>query len=186
MEFLHGQEMAYFDARSKDLVQIYSSKHFPIDKYLHDRMTPTMLNPSPLAYEKLIHPTEMPHITTHTELPIDDTNKSTPDDKYSWLDPDDVRRNMTDKEILRMKLNLKDSVLDEKDKEEFLMKVEQFTDVFSLRDKMGTCPFIEVHLKLKDETPFFVRPYPMREEQKKVIQKEMDRLEHLVIIRKGL
>ena len=33
-----------------------------------------------------------------------------------------------------MKLNLKDSILDEKEKEEFLMKVEQFTDVFSLRD----------------------------------------------------
>ena len=66
------------------------------------------------------------------------------------------------------------------------MKVEQFTDVFSLRDEIGTCPFIEVHLKLKDETPFFVRPYPMREEQKKVIQKEMDRHEHLGIIRKGL
>ena len=47
-------------------------------------------------------------------------------------------------------------------------------------------PFIKVHLKLKDETPFFVRPYPMREEQTKVIQKEMDRLEHLGIIRKGL
>ena len=85
-----------------------------------------------------------------------------------------------------MKLNLKDSVLDEKEKEEFLTKVEQFTDIFSLRDEIGTCPFIEVHLKLKDETPFFVRPYPMREEQKKVIQKEMDRLEHLGIICKGL
>ena len=93
---------------------------------------------------------------------------------------------MTDKEILRMKLNLKDSILNEKQKEEFLRKVEQFTDVFSLRDEIGTCPFIEVHLKLKDETPFFVRPYPMREEQKKVIQKEMDRLEHLGIICKGL
>ena len=58
--------------------------------------------------------------------------------------------------------------------------------MFSLRDEIGTCPFIEVHLKLKDETPFFVRPYPMREEQKKVIQKEMDRLEHLGIIHKGL
>ena len=58
-----------------------------------------------------------------------------------------------------MKLNLKDSILNEKEKEEFLMKVEQFTDVFSLRDEIGTCPFIEVHLKLKDETPFFVMLY---------------------------
>ena len=186
VEFLHGQEMAYFDTRSKGLVQINNSKHFPIDQYLHDRMKPATLSSSPLAYEKSIHPTEMPCITTRTELPIDDTNKSTPDDKYPWLDPDDARRNMTDKEVLQMKLNLKDSILNEKEKEEFLMKVEQFTDVFSLRDEIGTCPFIEVHLKLKDETPFFVRPYPMREEQKKVIQKEMDRLKHLGIIHKGL
>ena len=85
-----------------------------------------------------------------------------------------------------MKLNLKDSVLDEKAKEEFLTNVEQFTDIFSLRDKIGTCPFIEVHSKLKDETPFFVSLYTMREEQKKVIQKEMDRLKHLGIIWKGL
>ena len=185
VEFLYGQEMAYFDTRSKGLVQTNNLKHFPIDQYLHDRMTPATLSPAPLAYEKSIHPTEMPHITTRTELPIDDTNKSTPDDKYPWLDPDDPRRNMTDKEILQMKLNLKDSILNEKEKEEFLMKVEELTDVFSLRDEICTCPFIEVHLKLKDETPFFVRPYPMRE-QKKVIQKEMDRLEHLGIIHKGL
>ena len=149
-------------------------------------MTPATLSPTPLANEKPIHPTEMPGITTCTELPVDDTNKSTSDDKYPWLESDDIRRNMTDIEILQTKLNLKDSVLDKKGKEEFLTNIEQFTDIFSLRDEIGTCPFIEVHLKLKDETPFFVRPYPMREEQKKVIQKEMDRLEHLGIIWKGL
>ena len=119
VEFLYGQEMAYFDARSKGLVQINNSKHFSIDQYLHDRMTPATLSPSPLAYEKPIHPTKMPCITTRTEIPIDNTNKSTPDDKYPWLDPDDPRRNMTDKEILCMKLNLKDSILNEKEKEEF-------------------------------------------------------------------
>ena len=124
IEFLHGQEMAYFDARSKGLVQMNNSKHVPIDQYLHDRMTPATLSPPPLAYEKPIHPTEMPCIATCTELPVDDTNKSISDDKYPWLDPDDIRRNMTDTEILQMKLNLKDSVLDEKGKEEFLTNVE--------------------------------------------------------------
>ena len=77
-----------------------------------------------------------------------------------------------------MKLNLSDCTLDDKGKEEFLAKIDNFHDVFSLRDEIGTCPFIEVHLKLKDETPFFVRPYPM--------QKEMDRLKNLGIIRRGL
>ena len=100
VEFLYGQEMAYFNARSKGLVQINNSKHFPIDQYLHDRMTPATLSPPPLAYEKPIHPAKMPRIATHTEIQIDNTNKSTPDDKYPWLDPDDPRRNMTDKEIL--------------------------------------------------------------------------------------
>ena len=83
---------------------------------------------------------------------------------------------MTDAEILRMTLNLADCALDDKGKEEFLAKNDNFHDVFSLRDEIGTCPFIKVHLKLKDETPFFVIPYPMWEEQNKVIQKEMDRL----------
>ena len=63
---------------------------------------------------------------------------------------------MIDAEILRQKLNVKDSLLDEKGKEEFLTKTDDFDDVFSLRDEIGTCPFIEVHLRLKDETPFFV------------------------------
>ena len=126
VEFLHGQEMAYFYARSKGLVQTNNSKHFPIDQYLHDRMTPATLSPTPLAHEKPIHPTEMPRITTCTELPVDNMNNSTSDDKYPWLDPDDIRRNMTDKEILQMKLNLKISVLDEKGKEEFLAKVTYY------------------------------------------------------------
>ena len=81
-----------------------------------------------------------------------------------------------------MKLTLSDCTLDDKAKEEFLAKINNFHDVFSLRDEIGTCPSIEVHLKLKDETPFFIRSYPMQEEQNKVIQKEMNRLEHLGII----
>ena len=97
VEFLHRQEMAYFDARSKGLVQINNLKHFPIDQYLHDTCHIKSIT---IAYEKPIHPAEMPCITTCTELPADDTNKSTSDDKYPWLDPDDIRRNMTDKEIL--------------------------------------------------------------------------------------
>ena len=79
---------------------------------------------------------------------------------------------MTDVEILRMKLNLTECSLDDKLKEEFLTKLNDFYDVFSLRDEIGTCPFIEVHLKLKDETPFFVRPYPMREDKRKLYKRK--------------
>ena len=182
VEFLFGKEIAYFDARSKGLVQANNSKHFPIDQYLHDSFTLAILSPKPLAYDKPIHPSEMPRISTCTDTITDDANISTKDDKYPWLDLDDKRRHMTGTEILRLKLKLDDSLLNEKGKEEFLTRTDDFHDIFSLRDEIGMCPFIEVHLKLKDKTPFFVCPYPMREEQKKVIQTEMDRLEHLGII----
>ena len=153
---------------------------------MHDRVTPATLSPKPLAYDKPVDPSEVPRISTCTDTITDDTNVPTKDNKYPWLDPDDKRRHMTDAEILRHKLNLEDSLLDDKGKEEFLTKMDNFHDVFSLRDETETCPFIDVHLKLKDEIPFFVQPYPMREKQKKVIQKELDRLEHLGIILKGL
>ena len=156
VEFLFGNKIAYFDAGSKDLFQANNPKHFPIDQYLHDRVTPATLSLKPLAYDKPIDPSEMPRILTCTDKITDNTNVPTKDDKYPWLDPDDKRRHMTDAEILRHKLNLEDSLLDEKDKEEFLTKTDDFHDVFSLRDEIGTCPFIEVPLKLKDETPFFV------------------------------
>ena len=44
VEFLFGNEIAYFDARSKGLVQANNSKHFPVDQYLHDRVTPATLS----------------------------------------------------------------------------------------------------------------------------------------------
>ena len=167
VEFLFGNEITYFDVQSKGLVQANNSKHFPIDQYLHDRVTPATLSLKLLAYDKPIHPSEMPGISTCTDTITDDTNVPSKDGKYPLLDQDDKRRHMTGAEILRLKLNLDDSLLDVKGKEESLTKTDDFHDVFSLRGEIGTCPFIEVHLKLKDKTPFFVHPYPMREEQKK-------------------
>ena len=66
-----------------------NSKHFPIDQYLHDRVTPATLSPKPIAYDKPIDPSEMPHISTCTEMTTKDTNVTTQDDKYPWLDPND-------------------------------------------------------------------------------------------------
>ena len=92
---------------------------------------------------------------------------------------------MTDAEILRMKLNLTECSLDDKQKEELLTKLDDFHDVFSLRDEIGTCPFIEVHLKLKDET-FFCKTLPYVRRTKESYEMDIDRLKHLGIIQKGL
>ena len=89
VEFQCGHEVAYFDARSEGLVHINNSKHFPIDHYLYDRITPVTLSPKPLAYDKPIDPAEMPCISTCTEMTTEDPNVPTQDNKYPWLDPDD-------------------------------------------------------------------------------------------------
>ena len=89
IEFQYGQEIAYFDARSKGLVQINNLKHFPIDQNLHDRVTPATRSPKPIAFDKPVDPSEMPRISTCTEMTTEDTNVLTQDDKYPWLDPND-------------------------------------------------------------------------------------------------
>ena len=89
IEFQYSHKVAYFDARSKGLVQINNSKHFPIYHYLHDRVTPVTLSPKLIANDKPIDPVEMPYISTCTEMTTDDTNVPTQDNKYPWLDPDD-------------------------------------------------------------------------------------------------
>ena len=105
VKFIFGNEIAYFDARSKGLVEANNSKHFPIDQYLHDRVTPSTFSPKPLAYDKPIDSSKMPRISTCTDTITDDTNVPTKDDKYPWLDPEDKQRHMMDAEILRHKLN---------------------------------------------------------------------------------
>ena len=106
IKFQYGQEIVYFNARSKGLVQIDNSKHFPIDQYLYDRVTPATVSPKPIAYDKPIDPSEIPRISTCTEMTTEDTNVPTQDNKYPWLDLNDKQQQMTDLEILRMKLDL--------------------------------------------------------------------------------
>ena len=61
----------------------------------------------------------------------------------------------------------------------------QYREAFSLRDEIGTCPNIEVEIDVTDKSPFFIRPYHVREEDKTVIDKEMKRLCYMGILKEG-
>ena len=112
--------------------------------------------------------------------------EQTGDDPYPWLDADDPRCTMTGEDILRLKVPLDKSILTVAEKESLIKLMLRHTSAFSMRDEIGTCPYFEVKLKLRDDKPFFVRAYNIQEDQKPIIQKEMDRLEKLGIIKKGL
>ena len=115
-----------------------------------------------------------------------EVNMATAEDPYPWLDKDDPRRNMTDEEIIRQKIPLQNSNLNDAEKERLIEMIMENKEAFSIRDEIGTCPYFEVHLQLRDDKLFFVQPYNVREDHKPIIQKEMDRLERLGIIRKAL
>ena len=49
----------------------------------------------------------------------------------------------------------------------------KYKEPFSLRDEIGTCLNIEVEIDVRDRSPFFIRPYHVKEEGKSFIVKEM-------------
>ena len=107
------------------------------------------------------------------------------EEKFPWLDNSDKRMYMSDREILRKYINLDNTCLLEDEKEEVVNMLYKYKEAFSLREKMGTCPNIEVGIEVTDKSPFFIRPYHVREEDKKVIDKEMKHLCYLGILKEG-
>ena len=72
-----------------------------------------------------------------------------------------------------------------KEKEEVMDMLYKYKEAFSLRDKIGMCPNIEVGIDVTDKYPFFIRPYHVMEEDKKVTDKEMKHLCYLGILKEG-
>ena len=62
----------------------------------------------------------------------------------------------------------------------------KYKEAFSLRDEIGLCPNMEIELELNDDTPFFIRPFPIKESEKKVVDKKMRKGCLLEILKKGM
>ena len=107
------------------------------------------------------------------------------EDRYPWLDPEDDRRHMTDKEILEKYINLNNSCLNKQGKIKVMDMLYKYREAFSLRDGIGTCPKIKVEIDVTDKPPFFIRPYHIREEDKAFVNKEMKWLCYIGILKEG-
>ncbi|MCG8622088.1 MAG: reverse transcriptase family protein, partial [Proteobacteria bacterium] len=107
------------------------------------------------------------------------------DDPYPWLESQDPRRHMSDEQILRKYIDLTQSILDEEQKEELMQIILKYKSAFSLRDEIGECPNIKVDIEVIDDSPFFVRPFPISEEDKPIMDKQMQRLVSLKILTKN-
>ena len=106
-------------------------------------------------------------------------------EKYPCLDDSDERKYMTDKEVLEKYINLDSSCLNKWEKKEVRSLLFKYKDAFSLGDEIGTCPNIEVEIDVTDKSPFFIRPFYAREEDKTLLDKDMKSLCYLGILKEG-
>ena len=106
-------------------------------------------------------------------------------DPYPWLTKDDPRRSQSDEEILYEKIDLSDSALSRKEKSRLMKILIKYRDAFSLRDEIGECPNLKADIKIIDESPFFVRPFPISEKDKPFMDEQMERLVSLGILSKN-
>ena len=106
-------------------------------------------------------------------------------DPCPWLTKDDPRRSQSDEEILYEKIDLSDSALSRKEKSRLMKMLIKYRDAFSLRDEIGECPNLKADIKVIDESPFFVRPFPISEKDKPFMDEQMERLVSLGILSKN-
>ena len=78
---------------------------------------------------------------------------------------------MTDEETLDKYIDLSDSDLTSEEKETLMKIIKEHKQAFSLRDEIGQCPNIKIDIDVIDDSPFFVRPFPIHEENKPIMDK---------------
>ena len=189
VEFLDQSTCIHISNRSNKSVYFY--KDLPIAYF--DLRSIGYFNPSQAAD---ILSMKMPHTYVTSFTAFQDAsnyrleNNPTPvmdtKDPYPWLELDDIRHFQTDRQILESAVDLSQSCLTSAQKVEFFDLLEKYKDAFCLRDEIGLAPHMQVHLDMTDKTPFFIRPFTVKEDMKSKIDREMDRLVKLGILKKGL
>ena len=61
----------------------------------------------------------------------------------------------------------------------------KYRNAFSLRDEIGECSNLKADIKVIDDSPFFVRPFPISENDKPFMDDQMERLVSLGILSKN-
>ena len=75
---------------------------------------------------------------------------------------------MSDREIMEKYVDLDKSCLTDIENKQAMDMLYKYKETFSLRDEMGTCPNTEVEIDVTDKSPLFIRPYHVKEEDKKM------------------
>ena len=95
---------------------------------------------------------------------------------YPWLECDDPHQYQSDYQILKSEVDFKESALNPKEKARIMHMIMKYKQAFSIMDEIGECPNIKTDIKVIDESPFSVGPFKISEEDKPLMDKQMERL----------
>ena len=148
------RSLGYFRVMYRDLLQRVESKCQMFHYYKEiPEATPILLRACPA-------------LLRHQQKPYSDP--------YPWLDKEDQRRHMSDRQILYDRIDLRDSLLTSKEKGKLMALILKYKKAFSLRDEIGHCPNIKADIKVIDDSSFFVCPFPLSETDKPFMDKQME------------
>ena len=175
------RSMGYFKLGYQKMVTMTeSSGNFQMHHY--QQLAKSKLDVKGRLYFKMSNDRGPPRNTLHRS---ENPRREPWEDPYPWLAEDDPRRFQSDAEILFEKIDLRDSALTKKEKAKLMKMILKYRDAFSLRDEIGACPNLTADIKVIDELPFFVRPFPLSEGDKPFMDKQMERLVSLGILSKN-
>ena len=80
---------------------------------------------------------------------------------------------------------MSNSALSRKEKTRHMKMLIKYRHAFSLRDEIGECPKLKADTKVIDDSLFFVRPFPISENDKPFMDNQMERLISLGILSKN-
>lgn len=106
--------------------------------------------------------------------------------KYPFLDEGNPKVRMSEQEILDSEVDLElDCALSPSEKGRLKTLLNKHKKSFSLYGEVGNSQHV-VKLHLVDETPFFIRPYTVSEDEKRIIDRELDKLVRMGVLEQGV
>ena len=104
--------------------------------------------------------------------------------KFSYHDKDDPRLKMTDLEIIHRDINFAKSPLDPDQQQKVRNLLFKYKDALSLHSEIGKTN-LTIDFDLTDDTPFYIRPFTVSSAEKPVIDRELQKLVQMGVLREG-
>ncbi len=95
---------------------------------------------------------------------------------FPHLDATDPIAAMTDEEIIRKHINLKESNLHSSEQEDVVDMIYEYREAFSLYSEISSCPNFEAEISLTNDEPFYIRPYRLSGDDREIVTRELEKL----------